>query len=64
VRTGRRPGAVFYTNGICRGAVRYSADPDASRQRVDSLLFKVRVVSSTLRERQKAAFRMRAGQSS
>ena len=41
-----------------------AADPDASRQRVDSLLFKVRVVSSTLRERQKAAFRMRAGQSS
>lgn len=41
-----------------------AADEDAARQRVDNLLFKVRVVSSTIRERQKAAFRMRAGQSS
>lgn len=40
------------------------SDLEASRRRVDSLLFKVRVVSSTIRERQKAAFRRRAGQSS
>jgi hypothetical protein len=36
------------------------------RQRIESrgLLFKVRVVSSEIRERQKTGIRMRAGQSS
>jgi hypothetical protein len=43
-----------------------AADLDEVRQRIDSkgLLFKVRVVSSEVRERQKTAIRMRTGQSS
>lgn len=43
-----------------------AADMDGVRQRIDNagLLFKVRVVSSEVRERQKRALRARAGQSS
>ncbi len=43
-----------------------AADLDQVRQRIESkgLLFKVRVVSSEVRERQKTAIRMRTGQSS
>lgn len=43
-----------------------AAEMDGVRQRIDTagLLFKVRVVSSEVRERQKRALRVRAGQSS
>jgi hypothetical protein len=43
-----------------------AADMEDVRQRIDNagLLFKVRVVSSEVRERQKRALRARAGQSS
>ncbi len=43
-----------------------SEDIDSVRKRIDSnnLLFKVRVLSSTVRERQKQQIRTRTGQSS
>jgi hypothetical protein len=50
---------------LAAGPDELSADDlDRVQRRIENLLFKVRVVSSELRERQKSSIRMRTGQSS